>query len=172
MWRLICCTWIGMLTAETFTLILFGLLGEGDALPHVRYSHAGLCPNEMNPNLWVDAQSTCHRECDADQVSPFLSSHTVTIRMLAPHPGIEVRGVSIAARQAGVSGGQQWQTPYVFLRYFYLCDSRRGYLTYFEKKMEQTQNKSLIGSSPSVALTKLFCFLSPPCNFTTCLSCQ
>ncbi|XP_077314900.1 WAP, Kazal, immunoglobulin, Kunitz and NTR domain-containing protein 2 [Lithobates pipiens] len=65
--RLICCTWIGMLPAETFILILLNLLGEGDALPHVRYSHAGLCPNEMNPNLWVDAQSTCHRECDADQ---------------------------------------------------------------------------------------------------------
>ncbi|XP_071968869.1 WAP, Kazal, immunoglobulin, Kunitz and NTR domain-containing protein 2 isoform X2 [Engystomops pustulosus] len=33
----------------------------------MRYSHAGLCPNDMNPNLWVDAQSTCHRECEADQ---------------------------------------------------------------------------------------------------------
>lgn len=35
----------------------------------VVYSHAGMCPNELNPNLWVDAMSTCMRECDSDQVS-------------------------------------------------------------------------------------------------------
>lgn len=34
----------------------------------VVYSHAGLCPNELNPNLWVDAMSTCTRECESDQV--------------------------------------------------------------------------------------------------------
>lgn len=34
----------------------------------VAYSHAGICPNEMNPNLWVDAMSTCLRECESDQV--------------------------------------------------------------------------------------------------------
>lgn len=34
----------------------------------VVYSHAGMCPNEMNPNLWVDAMSTCMRECQSDQV--------------------------------------------------------------------------------------------------------
>ncbi|KAM4031584.1 LOW QUALITY PROTEIN: WAP, Kazal, immunoglobulin, Kunitz and NTR domain-containing protein 2 [Anomaloglossus baeobatrachus] len=33
----------------------------------MRYSHPGLCPNDMNPNLWVDAQSTCQRECETDQ---------------------------------------------------------------------------------------------------------
>uniref|UniRef100_UPI00358E85FC WAP, Kazal, immunoglobulin, Kunitz and NTR domain-containing protein 2-like n=1 Tax=Myxine glutinosa TaxID=7769 RepID=UPI00358E85FC len=26
-----------------------------------------MCPNEMNPNMWVDAQSTCNRECSHDQ---------------------------------------------------------------------------------------------------------
>ncbi|XP_012719518.2 WAP, Kazal, immunoglobulin, Kunitz and NTR domain-containing protein 2-like [Fundulus heteroclitus] len=36
-------------------------------LPHATYSHAGICPNEMNPNLWVDAMSTCTRECESDQ---------------------------------------------------------------------------------------------------------
>ncbi|XP_077407249.1 WAP, Kazal, immunoglobulin, Kunitz and NTR domain-containing protein 2 [Vanacampus margaritifer] len=36
-------------------------------LPHVTYSHAGMCPNDMNPNLWVDAMSTCTRECGSDQ---------------------------------------------------------------------------------------------------------
>jgi len=44
-------------------------------LSKVVYSHAGMCPNEMNPNLWVDAMSTCTRECESDQVSeadPFL----------------------------------------------------------------------------------------------------
>lgn len=35
----------------------------------VVYSHAGMCPNELNPNLWVDAMSTCMRECESDQVS-------------------------------------------------------------------------------------------------------
>ncbi|XP_014823222.1 PREDICTED: WAP, Kazal, immunoglobulin, Kunitz and NTR domain-containing protein 2-like [Poecilia mexicana] len=39
----------------------------GAALPRVTYSHAGICPNEMNPNLWVDAMSTCTRECDSDE---------------------------------------------------------------------------------------------------------
>ncbi|KAM6951434.1 WAP, Kazal, immunoglobulin, Kunitz and NTR domain-containing protein 2 [Aplochiton taeniatus] len=33
----------------------------------VTYSHPGICPNDMNPNLWVDAMSTCTRECDSDQ---------------------------------------------------------------------------------------------------------
>ncbi|XP_066522640.1 WAP, Kazal, immunoglobulin, Kunitz and NTR domain-containing protein 2 [Hoplias malabaricus] len=30
-------------------------------------AHGGLCPNEVNPNLWVDAMSTCTRECLSDQ---------------------------------------------------------------------------------------------------------
>ncbi|XP_061910812.1 WAP, Kazal, immunoglobulin, Kunitz and NTR domain-containing protein 2-like [Entelurus aequoreus] len=34
---------------------------------HTSYSHAGMCPNDMNPNLWVDAMSTCTRECQSDQ---------------------------------------------------------------------------------------------------------
>ncbi|KAM9426016.1 WAP, Kazal, immunoglobulin, Kunitz and NTR domain-containing protein 2-like [Pholidichthys leucotaenia] len=37
------------------------------ASPHAAHSHAGICPNELNPNLWVDAMSTCTRECHADQ---------------------------------------------------------------------------------------------------------
>ncbi|XP_015256355.1 PREDICTED: WAP, Kazal, immunoglobulin, Kunitz and NTR domain-containing protein 2-like [Cyprinodon variegatus] len=36
-------------------------------LPQVTHPHAGICPNEMNPNLWVDAMSTCTRECESDQ---------------------------------------------------------------------------------------------------------
>ncbi|XP_010893759.1 WAP, Kazal, immunoglobulin, Kunitz and NTR domain-containing protein 2 [Esox lucius] len=30
-------------------------------------AHSGICPNEINPNLWVDAMSTCLRECESDQ---------------------------------------------------------------------------------------------------------
>ncbi|KAI4898902.1 hypothetical protein NFI96_022682 [Prochilodus magdalenae] len=30
-------------------------------------AHDGVCPNELNANLWVDAQSTCERECETDQ---------------------------------------------------------------------------------------------------------
>ncbi|XP_030195282.1 WAP, Kazal, immunoglobulin, Kunitz and NTR domain-containing protein 2-like isoform X1 [Gadus morhua] len=37
------------------------------AMPRAAPSHAGICPNEMNPNLWVDAMSTCTRECEHDQ---------------------------------------------------------------------------------------------------------
>ncbi|XP_063788495.1 WAP, Kazal, immunoglobulin, Kunitz and NTR domain-containing protein 1 [Pseudophryne corroboree] len=29
--------------------------------------HFGICPNQLNANLWVDAQSTCERECETDQ---------------------------------------------------------------------------------------------------------
>uniref|UniRef100_A0A3B3ZR95 Uncharacterized protein n=1 Tax=Periophthalmus magnuspinnatus TaxID=409849 RepID=A0A3B3ZR95_9GOBI len=37
------------------------------AVPAVTYTHPGICPNDMNPNLWVDAMSTCTRECLSDQ---------------------------------------------------------------------------------------------------------
>ncbi|XP_028845526.1 WAP, Kazal, immunoglobulin, Kunitz and NTR domain-containing protein 2 [Denticeps clupeoides] len=37
--------------------------GAAVTLPRV----AGICPNEVNPNLWVDAMSTCTRECQSDQ---------------------------------------------------------------------------------------------------------
>lgn len=50
-------------------LLLLGVPLRGLAVPPIRYSHAGICPNDMNPNLWVDAQSTCKRECETDQVS-------------------------------------------------------------------------------------------------------
>lgn len=50
-------------------LLLLKVPPRGLALPPIRYSHAGICPNDMNPNLWVDAQSTCKRECETDQVS-------------------------------------------------------------------------------------------------------
>ncbi|KAM7393785.1 hypothetical protein PAMP_020633 [Pampus punctatissimus] len=29
--------------------------------------HEGLCPNKLNSNLWVDAQSTCERDCKVDE---------------------------------------------------------------------------------------------------------
>ncbi|KAK9981898.1 hypothetical protein ABG768_001421 [Culter alburnus] len=35
----------------------------GSAAP----DHPGVCPNHINLNLWVDAQSTCERECQTDQ---------------------------------------------------------------------------------------------------------
>ncbi|XP_045442078.1 WAP, Kazal, immunoglobulin, Kunitz and NTR domain-containing protein 2 isoform X2 [Pipistrellus kuhlii] len=53
--------------AVLLLLLLLGAPPRGLALPPIRYSHAGICPNDMNPNLWVDAQSTCKRECEADQ---------------------------------------------------------------------------------------------------------
>ncbi|XP_060941296.1 WAP, Kazal, immunoglobulin, Kunitz and NTR domain-containing protein-like [Limanda limanda] len=32
-----------------------------------KVKHEGLCPNKLNTNLWVDAQSTCERECNVDE---------------------------------------------------------------------------------------------------------
>ncbi|XP_068611003.1 WAP, Kazal, immunoglobulin, Kunitz and NTR domain-containing protein 2-like [Brachionichthys hirsutus] len=40
---------------------------QAAVLPHVTHTHAGICPNDMNPNLWVDAMSTCTRECGSDK---------------------------------------------------------------------------------------------------------
>lgn len=34
-----------------------------------KVEHEGLCPNKLNSNLWVDAQSTCERECSVDEVT-------------------------------------------------------------------------------------------------------
>lgn len=51
-----------------------------------KVKHEGFCPNKLNSNLWVDAQSTCERECNVDEVvlfklSPlvFLSVHFVIL---------------------------------------------------------------------------------------------
>ncbi|XP_050974920.1 WAP, Kazal, immunoglobulin, Kunitz and NTR domain-containing protein isoform X1 [Labeo rohita] len=37
------------------------------ALASAAPDHPGVCPNHLNLNLWVDAQSTCERECQTDQ---------------------------------------------------------------------------------------------------------
>ncbi|KAJ7984780.1 hypothetical protein DPEC_G00358330 [Dallia pectoralis] len=39
----------------------------GMSVSRLDNAHSGICPNEMNPNLWVDAMSTCLRECKSDQ---------------------------------------------------------------------------------------------------------
>lgn len=52
------------------------------ALPHATYSHAGICPNDMNPNLWVDAMSTCTRECQSDKVSSVKFIHCNDVQLL------------------------------------------------------------------------------------------
>ncbi|OCT64301.1 WAP, Kazal, immunoglobulin, Kunitz and NTR domain-containing protein 1 [Xenopus laevis] len=46
--------------------VLFSLRALGVPLSPIR-NHFGICPNQLNANLWVDAQSTCERECQADQ---------------------------------------------------------------------------------------------------------
>ncbi|KAF6300140.1 WAP, follistatin/kazal, immunoglobulin, kunitz and netrin domain containing 2 [Rhinolophus ferrumequinum] len=69
MWALRCCRFWSHWgqVAALLLLLLLGVSPRGLALPPIRYSHAGICPNDMNPNLWVDAQSTCKRECETDQ---------------------------------------------------------------------------------------------------------
>lgn len=64
-----CCRLWSRWAQAALLLLLLGAPPKGLALPPIRYSHAGICPNDMNPNLWVDAQSTCKRECETDQVS-------------------------------------------------------------------------------------------------------
>nr|XP_006008103.1 PREDICTED: WAP, Kazal, immunoglobulin, Kunitz and NTR domain-containing protein 2 [Latimeria chalumnae] len=67
MWWTLFPRWIWIVFGQTLVLRLLDVPTESLALPRVRYSHAGICPNDMNPNLWVDAQSTCERECESDQ---------------------------------------------------------------------------------------------------------
>lgn len=56
-------------------LLMVGLI-LGASLPQGPGSHPGVCPNQLSPNLWVDAQSTCERECVGDQVSMgFIPTH-------------------------------------------------------------------------------------------------
>ncbi|XP_037680687.1 LOW QUALITY PROTEIN: WAP, Kazal, immunoglobulin, Kunitz and NTR domain-containing protein 1 [Choloepus didactylus] len=47
-------------------LVAAGLAAGAHLLPEP-WGHAGVCPNQLSPNLWVDAQSTCERECLGDQ---------------------------------------------------------------------------------------------------------
>ncbi|XP_004604271.2 WAP, Kazal, immunoglobulin, Kunitz and NTR domain-containing protein 1 [Sorex araneus] len=48
-------------------LLLVVGLTVGASLPLELGSHPGVCPNQLSPSLWVDAQSTCERECVRDQ---------------------------------------------------------------------------------------------------------
>ena len=52
-------------------MILFWALPQdvsSASLTGVQIKHQGVCPNMLNANLWVDAQSTCERECNVDEV--------------------------------------------------------------------------------------------------------
>ncbi|KAJ8413722.1 hypothetical protein AAFF_G00082290 [Aldrovandia affinis] len=66
MWWMLFPRWIWFFVGQWFILLMDSRV-KGMAVPRVVYSHAGICPNEMNPNLWVDAMSTCMRECESDQ---------------------------------------------------------------------------------------------------------
>ncbi|XP_065108660.1 WAP, Kazal, immunoglobulin, Kunitz and NTR domain-containing protein 2 [Paramisgurnus dabryanus] len=70
MWWMLFPRWIWFLFGQ-FCVSRLDLRARALPMPmsmsKVVYSHAGMCPNEMNPNLWVDAMSTCERECESDQ---------------------------------------------------------------------------------------------------------
>ncbi|KAA0706008.1 Kunitz and NTR domain-containing protein 2 [Triplophysa tibetana] len=70
MWWMLFPRWIWFLFGQLCVLRL-DLRARALPMPmsmsKVVYTHAGMCPNEMNPNLWVDAMSTCMRECESDQ---------------------------------------------------------------------------------------------------------
>ncbi|KAG1925706.1 WAP, Kazal, immunoglobulin, Kunitz and NTR domain-containing protein [Pimephales promelas] len=60
--RFSCSSWLSL-------LLLRSCLGS--AAP----DHPGVCPNHVSLNLWVDAQSTCERQCRTDQVNTHSSLH-------------------------------------------------------------------------------------------------
>ncbi|XP_014035062.1 WAP, Kazal, immunoglobulin, Kunitz and NTR domain-containing protein 2 [Salmo salar] len=66
MWWMLFPRWIWFLLGQCLVLWLDQRV-RAMSVAGVAYSHAGICPNEMNPNLWVDAMSTCLRECESDQ---------------------------------------------------------------------------------------------------------
>ncbi|XP_053327523.1 WAP, Kazal, immunoglobulin, Kunitz and NTR domain-containing protein 1 [Spea bombifrons] len=47
--------------------VLVSCLWAPPTSPIPSRGHLGICPNQLNINLWVDAQSTCERECKSDQ---------------------------------------------------------------------------------------------------------
>ncbi|XP_071002327.1 WAP, Kazal, immunoglobulin, Kunitz and NTR domain-containing protein 2-like [Oncorhynchus clarkii lewisi] len=73
MWWMLFPRWIWFLFGQCYVLLLIidscvRVKAMPMSMPNkVVYSHAGMCPNEMNPNLWVDAMSTCMRECELDR---------------------------------------------------------------------------------------------------------
>ncbi|KAJ3614260.1 hypothetical protein NHX12_017834 [Muraenolepis orangiensis] len=48
-------------------MLSFNALVEGASVAGPKVDHQGVCPNKLNENLWVDAQSTCERECNMDE---------------------------------------------------------------------------------------------------------
>ncbi|XP_026133178.1 WAP, Kazal, immunoglobulin, Kunitz and NTR domain-containing protein 2 [Carassius auratus] len=67
MWWMLFPRWIWFVSGQILLLFVDRQCAKGMTLQRVAYSHAGICPNDMNPNLWVDAMSTCTRECESDQ---------------------------------------------------------------------------------------------------------
>lgn len=56
--------------AYLLMLLIYGLpeLLLCASVAESKVKHEGFCPNKLNSNLWVDAQSTCERECNVDEV--------------------------------------------------------------------------------------------------------
>ncbi|XP_699239.1 WAP, Kazal, immunoglobulin, Kunitz and NTR domain-containing protein 2 isoform X1 [Danio rerio] len=67
MWWMLFPRWIWFVLGHFLLLFVHRQSVRGMTLQGVANSHAGICPNDMNPNLWVDAMSTCKRECQTDQ---------------------------------------------------------------------------------------------------------
>ena len=52
-----------------FMLSLNAFVESAASVAGPKAEHQGVCPNKINGNLWVDAQSTCERECNVDEVT-------------------------------------------------------------------------------------------------------
>lgn len=71
-----------------------------------RMRHLGVCPNQLNPNLWVDAQSTCERECQTDQVSGGLRGRRA-VTAFGGHPQVpegDALGCGVGPVLCGTAG--------------------------------------------------------------------
>lgn len=62
--------------AYLFAHLIYELLEPSfcASVPTTKVKHEGFCPNKLNSNLWVDAQSTCERECNVDEVVSFIQN--------------------------------------------------------------------------------------------------
>lgn len=77
MWWMLLPRWIWFLTCVSVWMEL-----QDGVRTHITYTHAGICPNDMNPNLWVDAMSTCTRECESDQVTFVLQRVNIRLSVI------------------------------------------------------------------------------------------
>ncbi|XP_055060077.2 WAP, Kazal, immunoglobulin, Kunitz and NTR domain-containing protein [Misgurnus anguillicaudatus] len=93
--------------------------------------HAGVCPNHVNANLWVDAQSTCERECQTDQDCAAHEKCCINVCGLLSCVAARFSDGSSADGQSGgglLSGGEANCNEFVCSQQGAVCDVWEGQL--------------------------------------------